>query len=161
MESDLINELFKQYYNEALLYVMTLCKNRTMAEDAVSHAFFKALQMADEEIRDFKPWLMAVCRNEIFAQMRKRKYLSDEELQDDISGGEEILERLIRQEQYISLYRAISRLKTEQREVIELFYFSGLSVKETADVVGKSKENVKVLLHRARVELKKFLEVEA
>ena len=161
MESDLISELFKQYYNEALLYVITLCKNRAMAEDAVSHAFFKALQMADEEIRDFKPWLMAVCRNEIFAQMRKRKYLTDEELQDDISGSEEILERLIRQERYISLYRAISLLKTEQRELIELFYFSGLSVKESAKVVGKSEANVKVLLHRARVELKKILEVEA
>lgn len=43
MKSDVINELFSKYYNEALLYTMSICKDKTLAEDIVSEAFFKAL----------------------------------------------------------------------------------------------------------------------
>ena len=42
MKSDIIDLLFSQYYNEALLYTVSLCRNRTVAEDIVSNAFFKA-----------------------------------------------------------------------------------------------------------------------
>ena len=67
MKSDIVDQLFSQYYNEALLYSISLCKNRTVAEDIVSNAFFKALSTADDSIRDFKPWLLTVCRNEFIS----------------------------------------------------------------------------------------------
>ena len=42
MKPDIIDQLFSQHYNEALLYTISLCRNRTVAEDIVSSAFFKA-----------------------------------------------------------------------------------------------------------------------
>lgn len=52
MKNDLIDELFKKYYNEAVLYTMSICRDEVLAEDIVSEAFFKALASADEEIRE-------------------------------------------------------------------------------------------------------------
>ena len=36
MKSDIVDQLFSQYYNEALLFTISLCRNRTVAEDIVS-----------------------------------------------------------------------------------------------------------------------------
>lgn len=158
MKRDIIDELFRRYYNEALLYVMTLCRNRTVAEDVVSAAFFRALESADDSIRDFRPWLLAVCRNEYLSQLRKTSRESGEASEELAAESEQMIESIIRQEEYRALYRAIDTLNESQKEVITLFYFSGLSVREIAQVTGKSETNAKVTLCRAREALKKSME---
>ncbi len=159
LKNDLIDGLFKKYYNEAVLYTMSICRNKDLAEDIVSEAFFKALSTADESIRNFKPWLLTVCRNEFLMYCRGRSRISDDEISEETAVQEdETLNRIIRQEEYRALYKAISLLPENQKEPLILFYFNGLSVKEIAEVVGKSEANVKVLLHRAREELRKNME---
>ena len=159
MKNDLIDVLFKKYYNEAVLYAMSLCRDEALAEDIVSEAFFKALASADDSVRNFKPWLLAVCRNEFLMHCRKRSRISDEEISEEMAVQEdEMLNQIIRKEEYRALYKAISILPDSQKEPVILFYFNGLSVKEIADVVGKSEANIKVLLHRAREQLRKNME---
>lgn len=159
MRNDLIDGLFKKYYNEAVLYTMSMCRNEALAEDIVSEAFFKALSTTDESIRNFKPWLLAVCRNEFRMHCRMRSRMADDEISEDAAIQEdETLNRIIRQEEYRALYKAISRLPESRKEPVILFYFNGLSVKEIANIVGTSEANVKVLLHRAREEIRKNME---
>ena len=161
MKSDIIDLLFSQYYNEALLYTVSLCRNRTVAEDIVSNAFFKALTMSDDSIRDFKPWLLTVCRNEFISLCRKNSRFTGEEIPEDYADSrEDVIERIIRREEYRSLYRAIALLPEAQREAVTLFYFSGLSVKSISEITGKSETNTKVLLCRARDKLRKIMEEE-
>ena len=59
MKADALEQLFAQYYNDALLYSLSLCRDRSNAEDLVAFACLKALHTADE-IRDFKSWLLTV-----------------------------------------------------------------------------------------------------
>ena len=159
MKNDVIDALFRKHYNEALLYVLALCGNKTVAEDVVSAAFFRALECADDSIRDFRPWLLAVCRNEYFSQLRKTSRESGGEPSGELAAeNEQTLERIIRQEEYRALYRAIEGLNESQKEAVTLFYFSGLSVREVARVTGKSETNAKVTLCRARAALKKSME---
>ena len=161
MKSDIIDQLFSQYYNEALLYTISLCRNRTIAEDVVSNAFFKALTLADDSIRDFKPWLLTVCRNEFISVCRKNIRFTGEEIPEDLADDrEEVIEGIIRREEYRSLYRAIGLLPDAQKEVVTLFYFSGLPVKSISEITGKSETNIKVLLCRARDKLRTILEEE-
>lgn len=161
MKSDIIDQLFSQYYNEALLYTISLCRNRTIAEDVVSNAFFKALTLADDSIRDFKPWLLTVCRNEFISVCRKNSRFTGEEIPEDLADDrEEVIEGVIHREEYRSLYRAIGLLPDAQKEVVTLFYFSGLPVKSISEITGKSETNIKVLLCRARDKLRTILEEE-
>ena len=161
MKSDIIDQLFSQYYNEALLYTISLCRNRTIAEDVVSNAFFKALTLADDSIRDFKPWLLTVCRNEFISVCRKNSRFTGEEIPEDLADDrEEVIEGIIRREEYRSLYRAIGLLPDAQKEVVTLFYFSELPVKSISEITGKSETNIKVLLCRARDKLRTILEEE-
>lgn len=159
MKSDVIDQLFSQYYNEALLYTISLCRNRTVAEDIVSNAFFKALTLSEDSIRDFKPWLLTVCRNEFISICRKNSRFTGEEIPEDLADDqEEIIEGIIRKEEYRSLYRAIGLLPDTQKEVVTLFYFSRLSIKSISEITGKSETNVKVLLCRARDKLRSIME---
>ncbi len=161
MKADNIDLLFSQYYNEALLFTISLCRNRTVAEDIVSNAFFKALTLSDDSIRDFKPWLLTVCRNEFISICRKNSRFTGEEIPEDLADDrEEVIESIIRKEEYRSLYRAIELLPETQREAVLLFYFSGLPIKTIAEVTGKSETNIKVLLCRARERLRKIMEEE-
>ena len=161
MKSDIIDQLFSQYYNEALLYTISLCRNRTIAEDVVSNAFFKALTLADDSIRDFKPWLLTVCRNEFISVCRKNIRFTGEKIPEDLADDrEEVIEGVIHREEYRSLYRAIGLLPDAQKEVVTLFYFSGLPVKSISEITGKSETNIKVLLCRARDKLRTILEEE-
>lgn len=161
MKPDLIDQLFSQYYNEALLYTISLCRNRTVAEDIVSDAFFKALSMADDSIRDFKPWLLTVCRNEFISICRRDRHFTGEEIPEDLADDrEEVIESIIRREEYRSLYRAIELLSETQREAVMLFYFSGLSIRSISEIIGKSETNTKVLLCRAREKLRTIMEGE-
>lgn len=159
MKSDVIDQLFSQYYNEALLYTISLCRNRTVAEDIVSNAFFKALTLSEDSIRDFKPWLLTVCRNEFISICRKNSRFTGEEIPEDLADDqEEVIEGIIRKEEYRSLYRAIGLLPDTQKEVVTLFYFSRLSIKSISEITGKSETNVKVLLCRARDKLRSIME---
>lgn len=159
MKPDIIEELFKKYYNDALLYILSLCKNKTIAEDIVSASFFKALSASDDSIENFKGWLFTVCRNEFLTLCRKRKRFTKIQLSEETAEeAEQLVDRIIRREEYKSLYNAIMILPDIQREVIIMFYFSDFSVKSISEIINKSESNVKVLMHRARKKLKSILE---
>lgn len=141
-----------------MLYALSLCRNKHVAEDIVSTAFFRALQSVDH-VTHFKAWLLAVVRNECFSLCRKRKRLMyDPPDACMLREEEDVCEAVLREEEYKALYRAIRLLPETQREVIELFYFSGMSISDIAGITEKSEGNVKVILHRARKKLKEMLE---
>jgi RNA polymerase sigma-70 factor (ECF subfamily) len=52
---------------------------------------------------------------------------------------------------------ALGKLSAGDRMVLELVYLEGLSVQETAELLGWSKANVKVRSFRARMKLEKLL----
>ena len=159
MNNDLIDELFRKYYNEALLYTLSLCSDKNIAEDVVADAFYRALASADGSISNFKPWLLTVCRNEFISICRKNAKFTGEEVPEDLPDNSgDISDNLIRNEEYKALYRAIGMLNAAQKEVITLFYFNGLQIKDIAAVTGKSEQNIKVLLYRGRENLKVHME---
>ena len=156
MKHDVIEELFQKYYNDALLYSISLAKNVMLAEEIVSDAFYIALRTADGEVRNFKAWLLKICRNLFLNKQRKIRRITelDENMRDE---SENALGGIIRKEEYRALYHAISLLNKNHREIITLFYFEDLSVKDIAAVIGKSEAVVKVSLFRGREALKKIL----
>lgn len=156
MDHDLVEQLFKKYYNDVLLYAMSLTKNASEAEDLVSEAFFKALATSDD-VKNFKAWILKVCRN-LFLNKR-RKHAKDVELSEDISSErDEVLSQIVKDENYRALYNAIGLLPPNLKEVILLFYFEDMRIDAISSIVGKSESNVKVMLFRGREQIKKILE---
>ncbi len=159
MKNAAFEKLFKRYYNEAILYMCSLTHSLPLAEDIVQEAFSRALTSIDEERDTFKFWLFKVCRNCYFDYLRKAKRTTpiDAELKSDDC---DLAQRVIEQERYRALYRAINSLSDSYREVVLLYYFEGLSVNEIAQITGQTADNVKVRLFRSRAKLKDIMEAE-
>lgn len=156
MDHDLVEQLFKKYYNDVLLYAISLTKDASEAEDLASEAFFKALASTDA-VKNFKAWILKVCRNLFLNKRRKHSRLV--ELPDDVSSErDEVLHKIVQDENYRALYNAIGLLPQHLREVILLFYFEDMRIDCISMIVGKSENNVKVMLFRGREQIKKILE---
>ena len=80
------------------------------------------------------------------------------ELDSELRCDSDPADQLIKAEEYRALYHALSLLQSNYKEVLVLYYFEGMSVKEISAITGDSTDSVKVTMHRARQKLKSLLE---
>lgn len=164
MDGSIIQELYDQYGRKLRLYLYSLCGDFAMAEDLTQETFLKALIALPEDHENMGAWLHRVARNLCFNRMKKeRRECQREEAeaglgeqQDTAADG---LSQLLLKEQNRMLYRGLSSLSQEKREVLVMQYFGGLSIREIAHITKKTEANVKVLSHRGKRDLRRFMEV--
>ena len=142
-------------------------------EDTIQNVFLRAyLSLPSFKNRgSFSQWLSVIavrtCRDFWRERYRSKELpvsvLTDEHelwlasaLSDD--GDEAFLERASRKEAAEILDHALGKLSAGDRMVLELVYFEGRSMKETAGLLGWSVANVKVRLFRSKKKLRKVLE---
>lgn len=159
MEDGIFKELYERYYREALLYTLSLCSHRQLAEDIVSEAFLKAYMTLEEGSGGFKFWLLKVCRNLYIDHLRREKHRAEESEAPD-AGSPSPEEALLGDERRAALYRAIGALGPADREVITLFYFAGLSAERIAGLTGQTSGSVRTRLSRARARIRNIMEVD-
>ena len=133
-----------------------LMKHPQDAEDAIQNALMLAYEHIDELsfAEKFKPWIMRILTNECYRLLKKRKLYVDidevYDLQDEHSGFDED----------VTLWQVVENLKLEYRTVILLFYYEGMSIRQIADTLDLSEDNVKKRVSRGRGKLREYLEKE-
>lgn len=160
IKGDALRELYMKYQKAIYLYLYAMCHNPAVAEDLTQDTFVKALLSLAEGHGNIKAWLYMVARN-LYLNHRKseKRNISWDEVQyqEDIAG-DSLLAEIICSEKYKLLFQGINQLSANKREILQLQYFSGLTQKEIAAILGLSDANVRVLALRAKRELKCFLE---
>lgn len=159
----MIKQLYHQYGKELFLYLYSMCQQKELAEDLLQETFLKAILALPESHTNMRAWLYKVARNLFYnLYKRNRREICDEEYLKKISKLEvdEFLEEYISKQETRILYTAMQKLSPVKREVLELQYFGQMPLKEIASVLQLSQENVRVLSHRAKKDLKKLMEVE-
>lgn len=168
MDRDILRQFYRRYSGEIYLYLYSLCKSRETAEDLMQEVFLKALLSLSDQNENLRAWLYKVARNACFNELRNRK----REVKMDPAAGADIYaagaveksqdsltDILIRNEQKKMLYEAMLKLSDRQREILELFYFSEMSMKQIAEIMKLTPQNVRVLAYRAKKQLREYMEV--
>ena len=100
-------------------------------------------------------WLSTMARNRAIDRLRskqRRAQLRDdlqvEQTQESVRPDEGVIQEVRRQEEAVVLRDALLRLKPEQREVIEMTYFKGLSQSQAAEALGAPLGTVKARIRR-------------
>lgn len=162
MEQDTLEIVYRKYYNDVYLYAFSLCKDRYLSEEAVSDTFYRALLSLQDDGKTVKFWLFRVCRNCLIDRWRRDRRKDRRPLEElreteiaSPGGGEDPLERILKEERQRILFQAILSLPEVYREAVILFYFEGFSGAETAELIGHSPGSLRTILYRARKELKK------
>lgn len=159
----MIKQLYHQYGKELFLYLYSMCQQKELAEDLLQETFLKAILALPEYHTNMRAWLYKVARNLFYNLYKRNRWeICDEEYLKKISKLEvdEFLEEYISKQETRILYTAMQKLSPIKREVLELQYFGQMPLKEIANVLQLSQENVRVLSHRAKKDLKKLMEVE-
>lgn len=153
------DELYRRHYSEVYLYALSMCRDHHRAQDLTSDTFLQAILSLDEETAYFKYWLFRVCRNLFLDGLRRNRKLDWEADLTLLTDGSFLpLDQLIQSEERQRLYQQILGLTEADREILILFYFSELPIREIAGIRGIREGTARVQLHRARAALKSRME---
>jgi RNA polymerase sigma-70 factor (ECF subfamily) len=153
-EPDAYRHLVTRYQAQALAHARVLLGNRADAEDAVQEALmaaYRALERFDRS-RRFYPWLYVILRN------RCLKRRARERREAEARSRLPELRRADGQEVPDSLPAALARLRPNDREILVLRHFEGLTYAELAERLSIPRGTVMSRLHHARRRLADALE---
>jgi RNA polymerase sigma factor (sigma-70 family) len=157
-DEELLERLMKEYGDSLLRTCYLYLKDYHLAEDAVQETFLKAVHSYGnlKKQSSEKSWLVRIAINNCKNLMRtawfrfNRRGLPNEEIAVSDKNFDYLLE-------HSALVGAVSLLSRADREVILLYYYQGLTVKEVARIINKSENTTAQRLKRARARLKKQL----
>ena len=162
-DSEAFGQLYDHYQASVYRFLYYRVGSVPLAEDLTAETFFRALRSMSSfrwQGKDFGAWLMTIARNlttDHFKAGRTRLESTTEDMSslDSTTEGPEgaVLASLTNE----ALLEALSQLPTEQRECLVMRFLQGLSIAETADVLGRSAGAVKQLQLRGVRNLAKIL----
>ncbi len=162
-----LGELFERYTDFVFLICMKYLKNEEESKDAAMQIFEKLFEdLKKHSIENFKSWLHVVAKNFCLMELRssKSKQKHFEEMKKDAENFMEkednlhLLSEVSQEKQEELLNSALGKLKTEQKECVELFYLQGKSYKEIVDITGHTEMKVKSFIQNGKRNLKLFLQ---
>ena len=163
-DSEAFGLLFDHYHGSVYRFLVHRTRSTTLAEDLTSETFFRALRSMSSfrwQGKDFGAWLMTIARNlctDHFKAGKTRLELTTEDmsLHDDSTteGPEDTVLASLTNE---VLLEAMTELPAEQRDCLVMRFLQGLSIAETAAVLGRSEGAVKQLQLRGVRNLAKLL----
>jgi RNA polymerase sigma-70 factor (ECF subfamily) len=152
-------EVYFEHYFYVYKYILSLCRNETVAEDVTSEAFFKALNNIDTYKGDceIKVWLCQIAKNTYF-KMLKRGAKTEPitvELQDKRTGIEE---RLLNKSAAFEIHRLLHGLSEPYKEVFSLRMFGELSFADIGKLFDKTESWARVTYHRAKMKIREGIQ---
>jgi len=162
-DSEAFGLLYDHYHGSVYRFLYYRTRSSTLAEDLTSETFFRALRSMTSfrwQGKDFGAWLMTIARNlatDHFKAGRTRLEMTTEDMgqHDDATEGPEaaVLAGLTNE----ILLQALTQLPVEQRDCLVMRFLQGMSIAETAAVLGRSDGAIKQLQLRGVRNLAKLM----
>ena len=158
MGPDILEALYREHYTPVLLYCIALCGDEHLAQDLIADAFVKAYLSLPDRIPSFRWWLLRVCRNLWIDHLRKYKREQSSEALEWLTASDTPESFFIKNERIHVLWTALGTLRAPDRELVTLHYFSGLSLKDTAELLGIPYTAARQRMVRLRQTLRTYME---
>jgi RNA polymerase sigma-70 factor (ECF subfamily) len=148
-DRDALGFLYARYADNVFGYVRSIVRDSHEAEDITQHVFAKLIKVIGKyEERDvpFFAWILRVSRNVAVDHIRRQRSIPVEE----VRGGHDERHDEAGSERLTELQEALAELPADQREIVVLRHFAGLSPTEIAMRTGRTEGSVHGLHHRGR-----------
>jgi RNA polymerase sigma-70 factor, ECF subfamily len=167
-ETEAFGELVRKHQPAVLGFLLSVFRDRSLAEDAAQSAFVKAFESIEgfEGRSSFKTWVTKIAWNEARSMLRRAKVLCWLPLSAPLDGDGRTFEDTIRDaagqqglervERKLALERAMDKLTLREREVAAL-RLEGYKLSEIGEVLGISEGTVKWTLFEATGKMKEGL----
>ncbi|WP_102262488.1 sigma-70 family RNA polymerase sigma factor [Mesobacillus jeotgali] len=162
--AEAIDEIMTRYGKEILQLTFSYVKNKQIAEDLTQEIFvkcYKSLHTYSGKSK-FRTWLWRIasnhCKDYLKSWYNKNVFTTDYQPIYDSLQSDSVEQTVIQYEDDGQLAAAVMELPVNYREVIYLFYFEEMSIKEISAVTEVKENTIKTRLKRAKELLKERLE---
>lgn len=165
-----ISKLIERHSKRVSDYINMMVKNSDVANDIFQETFIKAVRFIDEgryaDNGKFLSWVLRIAHNQVidyFRQNKQQKNITESDAGYDILNTHKfsdttIEDKLVTAQTEEDLRKLVDKLPEEQREVVYMRYFSGLSFKEIADQTDVSINTALGRMRYALINLRKMVE---
>jgi len=148
------NECVNLYADNVFRFIVKNIRHEEDAKDIVQTAFEKLwINRAQVDNARSKSFLFTVAYNQMIDHLRKVKRVY---LRDEFNEDAKVYHRHINNAKAI-LEAALNKLSETQRSLVVLKDYEGYSYEEIGQITGLSASQVKVYLHRARIQIKEYI----
>lgn len=169
LSNEELTRVYTQYRDMVYRLALTKTQSRAQAED-IQQDVFMALVKYSDRIRDeehLKAWLIRVtqnaCRKHFRSMWIKLSVLYDDALskgdadEEDAVGAPAAEDEIEKREEIEFVRESVDKLGEKDRELIYLFYYEEMSIKQIATAFNASEGSIKTRLSRARERLRSMM----
>ena len=148
------NDCVKLYADNVYRFILKNLRHEEDARDVVQSSFEKMwLNRAQVDNEKCKSFLFTVAYNTMIDQIRKNKRIVlKEEFSETARGHGQQQQNTKR-----ILQEALNNLSETQRSLVMLKDYEGYNYAEIGEITGLNESQVKVYLHRARLQLREYI----
>lgn len=165
-----ISTLMERHKKRVTDYINLMVKDRDISDDIFQETMIKVLRFIREgrytESGRFLSWVLRIAHNQVIDHFRQTK---QQNLVTEADAGYDILnthkfsdttveDKLVLSQIQDDVRKLIEFLPEEQREVVLMRYFNGLSFKEIADMTNVSINTALGRMRYALINLRKLIE---
>lgn len=164
-----ISSLIDRHSRRVRDYIRMMVKDGDIAEDIFQETFIKAVKVIDEgryaDNGKFLSWILRIAHNQVidyFRAQKQNRQVNESNAGYNVLGTLRFAERTI-EDRMVSeqieqdIRQLVEMLPDEQREVVMLRYFSGLSFKEIAEQTNVSINTALGRMRYALINLRKMI----
>ena len=168
-DSAAISQLIDRHSRRIRDYIRMMVKDYDVADDVLQETLIKVVRVIDEgryvDNGKFLSWVLRIAHNQVidyFRSQKSAKTVNESDAGYNMLGTLRFAERtvednIISEQIEADVRRLVEHLPDEQREVVKLRYFSGLSFQEIADQTGVSINTALGRMRYALINLRKMI----
>lgn len=153
--------IYTQYFDSVYKYVLSLCRNETVAEDITQEAFYKAMEHLDQFDGKCKlyVWLCQIAKNTLYTYYKKQKRIVPEsDLDQSLLRDTSFESSFVDKETAWEIHKLLHKLDEPYKEVFSLRVFGELSFSQIGELFGKTDSWARLIFYRAKKALRRNLD---
>jgi len=168
-EQSCFNILIRRHKNKVFAYISLYIRDQALAEDLFQDTFMKVIQSVKagkyQDNGKFISWVMRIAHNLIIDHFRRIKQMntvSNDDYESDLFNSKRFAEAtveddMIKRQIQKDVRKMITMLPDDQREVVILRHYAGLSFKEIADITDVSINTALGRMRYALINMRKLM----
>jgi RNA polymerase sigma-70 factor (ECF subfamily) len=165
-----IELLILRHKSKVYSYISLYIRSRDLADDIFQDTFLKVVQSVRagryQDDGRFLSWVMRIAHNLIIDHFRHEKQMGivlNDDYESDLFNSrrladENVEDVMVRRQVLRDVRRLVSELPEDQREVVIMRHYAGMSFREIADMTGVSINTALGRMRYALINMRKIME---
>jgi RNA polymerase sigma factor (sigma-70 family) len=168
-EQSCFEHLIHRHKNKVFAYISLYIRDQALAEDIFQDTFLKVIQSVKtgkySDNGKFLSWVMRIAHNLIidhFRRIKQMNTISNDNYESDLFNSKRFAEdsvedNMVKRQIHQDIRKMINHLPDDQREVVILRHYAGLSFKEIAEITDVSINTALGRMRYALINMRKLM----